>query len=512
VVPSRFQGIPARLAGKAAMACACCLFLPAIAISKPSIETMKLPEDVVTPDTQVIPVNLFGDPRKEIVTVKHDEVQIWGYTKDQLAPLQDFRLPTPAGAAGKTYYTFAQLDHTPYLRLVLLMPDGIFYYKPDTDHLDIQPVRILSKQLIQGDVAGKSIQYFNFALDLNGDGLDELLLPEQNGFSIYRQTAPLQFSSVELPKSPYKQTDIFSFHKALSDDPSRVSAISTSIIHRRGVENLLIYDANGDGLQDLIYMSTAPGPESRQNDRYEVYLQHKNGTFDSQPSQTMDVPYESNSDITFRDINGDHKLDAFVVRSNFDLLNPKTVVKLYVAKSSRQTFTQETDRFVTKDPIGVVRIADFNNDNLPDFAMTFFSYQFGSTEDIVDFVMSSKLQFKLQFYLGRGSRGYNRRPDYEKELTVNMKAESYGGYPPVYITGDLNGDGFMDLIVRSAEDELSVYPSEGGISFPRDPVAQIAIPEDGFVDFEDVDGDGNRDIIVSSGSRHVFAVHFLRTK
>ena len=68
---------------------------------------------------------------------------------------------------------------------------------------------------------------------------------------------------------------------------------------------LRAYDANGDGLIDLIYSSTAPGPSSKQVERYEVFLQHKGMTFGQKPSQTIEVPYEYNADKTFRDLNPD---------------------------------------------------------------------------------------------------------------------------------------------------------------------------------------------------------------
>ncbi len=277
---------------------------------------------------------------------------------------------------------------------------------------------------------------------------------------------------------------------------------------RRGVENLLLYDANSDGLQDLIYTSTLPGPNSRQMERYEVFVQRKDMTFGTEPYQVLDVPYDGNSDVTFRDINSDHRLDAIVVRSNFDLVNPKTLIKIYISNSkAQQVFTRETERYITKDPIGLVRIADFNSDGVVDFATTFFSYQFGSAEDIVDLALENKLTFKLQFFPGLPGKGFDRRPAFEKELTLNMKTETYRGYAPLLIVDDLNNDRIMDLIVRSAEDRLRIYPSQNGLAFAKDPAATVDIPADAAVDIEDVNGDGLSDILVSSVSKQFFTVY-----
>lgn len=471
---------------------------------------MSLPKDAVAADTVIHPVNVLGDARKEMVLVTRERVRIWGYDGGKVQLLQDLALPAPQKAGGKTYYTFARIDETPYVRLVLAMPDGLYFVPGENNQLSAAPVRLVSRQLIQGETAGKPIQHFSFALDLNNDGFDEFLLPEQNGFSIFRLTGEGQLAQVPLPRNPYKRTDIFDLHRHLGDDPSRMGSISGSITKRRGVENLLIFDANGDKLQDLIYATTVAGPESKQNEKYEVFVQRRDLTFETKPSQVMEVPYEMNSDVTFRDLNNDKRLDALVVRSNFDLLNPRTIVKIYIAKSQNQVFTRETDRFITKDPIGIVRVADFNADGMSDFAMTFFSYQFGSTEDMVSIILENKLNFKLQFYLGKGERGFNRQPEAEKELSVTMRTESYGGYPPIYLSDDINGDKFMDLLVRSSEDVLAFYPSDGALAFPRDAAFRVDVPSDAAVDFADVDGDGVKDVIVSSPVKQHLTVHFVR--
>src|SRR5690606_3715224 len=116
------------------------------------------------------------------------------------------------------------------------------------------------------------------------------------------------------------------------------------------------------------------GPTSTQVERYDVFLQQDGLKFDSRPSQSFAVPYDSQADVTFRDINQDGYLDAILVRSNLDVVNPRTVIKFYIGNKSGdyQIFTRETDRFVTKDPEGLVQLSDFNNDGVTDLATTFF--------------------------------------------------------------------------------------------------------------------------------------------
>ncbi len=475
---------------------------------------VSLPKEFVGADCRIHPVNVIGDAACEIVVVQGQTVNIFVPEEGKLRLFQKILLPIPGRANGKTYYGFARLGNAGLYSIVILTPDGILYYPTEADHVLDAPKVLVKRQMIQGQSSGKPVQYFDFALDLNKDGLDELLVPEQNGFSILRQASPMRFETVPLPRNPFRQESIFRFHRELPEDPERVPAISGSITNRKGVDDLLFYDSNGDGLQDLVYSTTRPGPNSKEVERYDVFLQRKGLVFDSKPSQSLEVPYESNADVTFRDVNRDGRLDAVIVKSNFDIVNPKTVVKFYIAGPQQyQLFTRETVRFVTKDPIGLVRLADFNADGSVDFAMTYFSYQFGSVEDIVDFALASRLRFKLQFFLGeRGGQGFARQPSAEKELVISMKAESYRGYPPVMVTDDLNGDKIMDLVVRSDEGTLDVYGSQGALTYPKDPDQSFSIPADAVVDYEDVNGDGLNDILVSSVLKQSFTIYVTSPK
>jgi hypothetical protein len=479
-------------------ACAGLLVSP-LAATAFSMREIRLPADAIAPGAKVHPVDVIGDARKEFVVVQRGDAYIYALGEKGFERRQQFPIPTSKVQAGKTYYNFVRMGEGERRNLMLLAPEGVYYFPTDGNTIAAAPQQLFRKNLIQGQEGGQSIQHLEFALDLNNDGLDDLLIPEQNGFSIYRQDPGQKFTPVELPRNPYKVTKDFSFVQALPEDAVRIPSISGAISQRRGVSDLLLFDANGDKLVDLIYTSVQAGANSKQIERYEVFLQHKSMTFGSAPAQIMDIPYEGNADMTFRDLNRDARLDAISIRSNYDLVNPKTLVKIYMSTGrTQQLFTRETDRFVTKDPIGLVRIADFNNDSMIDFAMTFFSYQFGSAEDIVDLALANKVKFKLQFFLGQGPRGFDRQPSFEKELVLNMKTETYRGYPPVLIVDDMNGDGIMDLIARSDENKVAVFPSEGKLAYARSPAATYEIPADSHIEVEDVNADGLADMLVSS--------------
>ena len=74
----------------------------------------------------------------------------------------------------------------------------------------------------------------------------------------------------------------------------------------------------------------------------------------------------------------------------------------------------------------------------------------------------------------------------------------------------MNGDKITDLLVRTDDDKLVVYPSTGNLSFEDKPSDEVTVPDDGMVSFEDINGDGLIDMIVASGPQQQVTV-FLST-
>jgi len=472
------------------------------------LQQFKLPAGVAGSNSQIHPVNLLGGPELEIATVSGDgKLVIFAQSPQGYAPVQSLPLPLPPTDGQHLYYGFARVESKDYYSLVLLSPGSVTYYPHEGNLLSAAPQVLFQSKLVSDETPGPVHRYFDLALDMNGDGFDELLLPADNGFSISARQPDGKYTRLELPRSAYKVEEDFSFSRDIPSDPSRPNFYMTEVSRRSGTNDLLFFDANGDGRQDLIYSSTATGPESRQVERYDVFLQQDGLKFGDKPSQSFAVPYDSQADATFRDINQDGRLDAVLVRSNLDIVNPRTVVKFYIGQEEGyQIFTRETDRFVTKDPVGLVQLNDFNSDGLTDFAMTFFSYQFGSMEDIVDLAFANKIQFRLQYFLGRPKQGFPRRPDAEVPVTLNTKLENFRGNPPVIMVKDMNGDKMMDLVVRASASELQFHMSQGNFSISPSAAATLKIPEQASLAFRDINRDGLTDALVSDPKSNYFSI------
>ncbi|GIX44633.1 MAG: VCBS repeat-containing protein [Candidatus Hydrogenedentota bacterium] len=486
------------------------LFNLALAKGEFSLKPIELPSSDLLPKQSLHPVNVLGGPEKEFVRISEGgELVIYAMEGERYVVAQNLVLPTPREANGKTYVGFGRLRPNAPYSILLLMPEGLYAYGLAENRIEDSPKLLIKKPMIQGQGGESSVQYFEFALDLDADGMDELLLPESEGFSIYRQTAPLKFEPVALPKSPFAHEKIFNLRRQTPDDPVRVSALSGWFSQRKGVDNLVLFDANQDKKIDLVYTSILPGGRGKQVERYEIYYQQRGLRFPDSPSQVLELDYDERAYVTFRDFNRDGRTDAVVLTSNYDIVNPRTVIRFYLAGSKPYQFLSEpSDQLVTKDPIGLMALGDFNGDGFCDFATTFFSYQFGSAEDIASLVVANKVRFRLQFFLGKGGKVFSHQPDYAPQYTLNLKLDAYGGYQPFALVEDMNGDGFMDLAIRSDENKLTIYTSEGKLSYPRQPSATIAVPSDANMDFVDLNEDGLTDLVVSSLQKHSVSVYF----
>ena len=460
---------------------------------------VSLPASTLNPKVLVHPVDLWGDNRLEFVVVRPTgEIEIVGWEREKLVSQQHINLPASSGPP--TYYSFAKLAKDEKYTLIALTPDGLLYWARDGERLDPTPQKLLPVRVPAAAAVTDSPEavYYEMGYDLDGDGSDELLIPQRDQFAIYHAKKPYDYAPLTLPRDPFKYSASYQFRRQLPDDPVRVPSISGAVVYRHGVDDLVFFDANGDGREDLVYTSVVHAPKSREIEHYEIFFQRPGLTFGSVPDQVIEIPYDERAYVTFRDFDRDGRCEAFAVASNYDIVAPRTNIRIIGGEGGKTTSTRERFRLVTKDPIGLVRLMDFDHDGHEDFACTFFSYQFTSTEDIASLVAANRVRFRLQFYLGQAGKLFARRPNYEYELNLSLKPESYGSYPPFYLVDDMNGDGIADLVARADETRLAVYLSENRLSFPRQPSATFMIPNDAAVSFADCDGDGLLDIILTS--------------
>lgn len=467
---------------------------------------VSLPLQMLTPKSAIHPVDLWGDNKAEFVVVSPSgNLEVFAWQGEKLQSAQRVNLVRNEGE--RVYYSFGRFDETGKYELIILRSDGLYLLPVREEHFESSPKKLLDLGLPATDAGGEPVGYFEMAYDMDGDGRDELIVPQADRFALYRARDPFHFVPIPLPRDPFKSVSTYQFRKQLPDDPVRVASISGAVVRRRGVDDLVFFDANGDGKEDLVYTSVVHAPKSREIERYEIFFQKGQMAFSGVPDQVIEIPYDERSYVTFRDFDRDGRCEAFTVTSNYDIVAPRTVIRIMGGDTSKTTSSKERLRLVTKDPIGLVKLGDFNRDGVEDFACTFFSYQFGSTEDIAGLVAANRVRFRLQFFLGQSGKLFARQPNYEFELNLSLKPESYGSYPPFYLVPDMNADGIEDLVARADETRVAVYFSAGKLAYPKQPSNTFLVPSDAALSFADCNGDGLCDIIVTSTQKQSATIY-----
>jgi hypothetical protein len=242
--------------------------------------------------------------------------------------------------------------------------------------------------------------------------------------------------------------------------------------------SVAIGDVNGDGHPDLIVANMC---DAGCEGIIGVLLGNGDGTF--QPAITYDSGDFEAQSLAVGDVNGDGKLDLVV--ANYGGANHSTVSVLL--GNGDGTFNSPVNYSSAGSLADSVALADVNGDGFPDL------------------VVSNKCQINdcnfagpVSVLLGNGHGVFQDAVPY-----------SSGGfqYADSVAVGDVNGDGRPDIIVANwCQDNtcrtggVSVLLGNGDGSFQSPATYDAGTPTTGCVSIADMNGDGFMDLIVNNGT------------
>jgi len=134
-----------------------------------------------------------------------------------------------------------------------------------------------------------------------------------------------------------------------------------------------------------------------------------------------------------------------------------------------------------------------------------FSTSVFSADGLVKSLLSHGLDWTLTIRTFRNG-AFSRLPDASLPFTMLLPAESLIGWS-IMISGDFNGDGRPDLLVRRSDTQWNVYFSTAdGRWFAPEPALTFETPARGYMDVKDLTGDGQSDIIWHQLYNHTLSI------
>lgn len=404
----------------------------------------------------------------------------------------DRALPIPRQVVALVYGDF---DGDAATEVGFLASDGVYFFPKDSD----KPVKLIHTAVFFTAPSDFIIPVWQYRQDLDGNGLDDLLVPVDKGYKVYFQTEKGKFGRI----SSLESDDRDPSRRALkvSSRATQDRYRSSTLRFEKLVPRLEAVDIDGDGKKDLVSIS---------KDLLTVFFMSAEGTYDPKAREIREVKTLSSKEqadsvevtgIQFIDLNGDKLPELVVTKIEGQLGMVESLqTNIYIHRGNgKAAFTPEQSLLIPGLSIFPTFI-DMDGDGKLDLYATFVS------TGVIQKLLEAKIMGDVNITTGVWrctDEGY-KDMDYTKDLLVKSEViEKRSGVPVVYIGGDFNGDKRPDMIIVQPGKEIGIHMGrkhyKGGsttIGFEANPSQSIPITDQpDFVQFFDINGDGITDLI-----------------
>ena len=339
------------------------------------------------------------------------------------------------------------------------------------------------------------LPHSEFARDVDGDGADDLLVPQFEGWLVARR-------------------DGDGFRHSLLEIRPQVDVYETRVSYRPRAPRP--GDVDGDGLEDVVFL---------EDKHFVSFVQLEGGGFETTARRdAIDSPLASEEELALweRDDGqidqSDLEVEEVELVQDFtddgipDLLTDKSISEgvldrrseyhLYIGRreNGALVYGETPDGSILSDGVQFdPLVVDVDGDGRMDLATP--STQLGLTR-IVAALFSGKMGVDLDVYRMRPDGTYPEDSDYRTRFKVEFDLKTGLVRNPAVAIADFDGDGAAELLLQEEDGALSLYPGrQGGKLFGDEArTVELPLPRNGvMVEARDLDGDERADLLVRYG-------------
>ncbi|MBP8131177.1 MAG: VCBS repeat-containing protein [Candidatus Hydrogenedentes bacterium] len=297
----------------------------------------------------------------------------------------------------------------------------------------------------------------NVSLDLDGDGLDEWLLPAPLGMEVRRGSAVIAEVGCDVTSNVSSGGGISVSHRFPASHTFQVAGSS-----QKGLAFL------SDEYADF-----ASGERWAERKRFRIPVK---------------LEEKWDASVRMADINRDDWPDIMVTQTR-GTVNLEVLTQVYVATGLCEYPETPTAAFHAQGSFANGVLADVDGDDYLD--MIFVRVPFG-VRNIMNFVLRGKVRVEADVYLYRDG-GFPENPDLQDGLTIDAPE---GREQVAHTLADLNGDGRLDLLLATQRGELAVYTGSKEHFISRQPWHAFSVPSFGVVRTADLNQNEAEDLLI----------------
>jgi len=442
----------------------------------------------------VMVLELLEHSGKELVTLGVDkQAQRWLHLYKFNDDVGNYQM----AAALKLPNTIARFDisadNSGHLQSIYFLDaNSVFQYDPALNSLrkltDVRTLFIKDKP--------DYISRGNFVVDMNEDGIDELLLPGFEYLTLVKLVAQGRVMAQQLPIEAF-------------------SVIDDQVVKFKP-QPYFIEDTNGDGLKDIVIAAEGKLQSYHQltssmisavaqditlaSDISAIEWWHRRDHTGADLDQA-NLVYRRLSQLT--DINHDGILDMVVkATESSGVLDRVNDFQVFMGEMTQEKLSfpaQPSSVISAEGTLSGFELVDIDNDNKLEVILAGFDI---GLSQIIGALLSGSIDQDVYIFSLDEHDAFDKKPSVSKEVELSFSLSSGQTGSALVQLADINGDGLKDLLLSTGTKRLKVYfATTGKRRFARRSVKyKTLLPHDNsVVTVSDLNGDGKDDLVMKFG-------------